>query len=98
MVAFGALVGGLTFPWVVTDMMQWKPGQEYLFRLACVVAGLSVGGFAYEVARFTLYRANRHLAHLAVFDPLTGLANQRCFFQLLRAEISRATRQGATPV
>ncbi|MBU2602003.1 MAG: GGDEF domain-containing protein [Actinobacteria bacterium] len=95
MLAFGALVG-LTFPWVVADMLEWKPDQEPLFRLACVVAGVSVGGFAYGVARFTLYRANRHLAHLAVFDALTGLANQRYFFQLLRAEISRAGRQDAT--
>ncbi len=95
MLAFGAFVG-LTFPWAVADMFAWKPGQEYLFRLACVASGMSVGGFAYGVARLTLYRANRHLKHLAVFDALTGLANQRHFYQLMRAEISRASRHGAT--
>jgi diguanylate cyclase (GGDEF)-like protein len=95
MLAFGAAVG-VAFPWVISGMVDWQPGQELAFRLTCVVAGLSVGGFAYGVARFTLYRTNRHLAHLAVFDPLTGLVNQRYFFQLLRAELTRCMRQGST--
>ncbi|MHB8869822.1 MAG: GGDEF domain-containing protein [Thermoleophilia bacterium] len=95
MLAFGLIVG-ITFPWVIASTIDWKPGQEPVFRLACVIAGLSVGGFAYGVARFTLYRTNRHLAHLAVFDPLTGLVNQRYFFHLLRGELARSVRRQST--
>ncbi len=95
MLAFGAVVG-IAFPWVISGMVDWQPSQDTVFRLTCVVAGLSVGGFAYGVARFTLYRTNRHLARLAAFDPLTGLVNQRYFFQLLRGELTRSMRRRST--
>lgn len=40
-----------------------------------------------------LQQANRRLEALASVDPLTGIANRRHFFDLARAEISRAKRQ-----
>ena len=40
-----------------------------------------------------LLQANQRLEALAAVDPLTGVANRRHFFELGRAEISRAKRQ-----
>jgi diguanylate cyclase (GGDEF)-like protein len=93
MAAFGALVG-LVFPWLVASMVVVRDDQELAFRLACVIAGLSVGGFAYGIAKFTLHRANRHLTALAAYDTLTGLANRRQFVRALDAELGRADRSG----
>jgi diguanylate cyclase (GGDEF)-like protein len=91
MVAFGLLVS-LVFPIVTSEFVIWRPGKEVWFRVACVAAGVAVSGFAYGVARFTLYRSNKHLAHLAAYDPLTGLANRRHFLRELAAELARASR------
>jgi len=93
MTTFGALVG-LTFPAAIASFVVVRPGQESAFLLACVLAGLSVGGFAYGVAVFTLHRANRHLSALAAYDPLTGLANRRQFVRSLDAELAQAIRSG----
>ena len=78
MIAFGGTVG-LVLPSLVTSMIDLRDGQELPFRLACIVAGFCVGGFAYGVSKFTLYRANRRLAVLAAYDPLTKLPNRREF-------------------
>ena len=93
MAAFGALVG-LVFPWLVAPMVVVRADQELAFRLACVIAGLSVGGFAYGIAKFTLHRANRRLTTLAAYDTLTGLANRGQFVRALGAELGRADRSG----
>lgn len=93
MIAFGGIVG-VVFPYLVVPFVDSKPGQESGYRLACVLAGLCVGGFAYGVARFTLYRANRRLAHLAAYDGLTGLFNRAQFARSLSAELHRAQRTG----
>lgn len=93
MAAFGALVG-VVYPFVVSPLVTPQPGREAAFRAACIVAGLLVGGFAYGVARFTLYRANLVLAGLAAYDDLTGLFNQRQFPRSLSAELQRADRNG----
>lgn len=93
MVAFGLLVG-FVFPAVVSHTLVLRPGGERWFRAACLGAGLMVGGFAYGIARFTLYRTNQRLAQLAMLDMATGLANQRRFLWVLHAELSRARRLG----
>lgn len=93
MIAFGGAVG-VVFPFLVTSMVDLREGQDVPFRLACVVAGFCVGAFAYGVAKFTLYRANRRLAVLAAYDPLTGLLNRREFMRALGAELMRAHRTG----
>ena len=72
MVAFGVGVG-IVFPFLVTPLMNLRPGQEGVFRVACIAAGYCVGGFAYGVARFTLFRANQRLARIAAYDGLTGV-------------------------
>ena len=93
MVAFGLLVG-LLFPAVVAHTLVLRPGGERWFRAACLGAGLLVGGFAYGIARITLYRTNRRLAQLATLDTVTGLANQRRFISFLGTELSRGRRLG----
>jgi len=93
MIAFGVAVG-FAFPFLVTPFITLKPGEADQFRVACVVAGFCVGGFAYGVARFTLFRANRRLARLAAYDGLTGLLNQRQFACSLSAELLRGERSG----
>lgn len=93
MIAFGVGVG-VVFPFLVTPLMNLKPGQEGVFRSACIAAGFCVGGFAYGVARFTLFRANERLARIAAYDGLTGLFNQRQFARSLGVELVRAERLG----
>ncbi len=93
MVAFG-LVVGLAFPEVVSRLLVLRPGDQGWFRAACLGAGLMVSGFAYGVARVTLYRTNQRLAQLATLDIPTGLANQGRFVSVLRAELSRGRRLG----
>jgi diguanylate cyclase (GGDEF)-like protein len=93
MLAFGGMVG-VVYPYLVGAFIEVRPGRELAFRLACVVAGFCVGGFAYAVARLTLHRANRRLALLAAFDGLTGLLNRRNFLRALGAELVRADRGG----
>ncbi len=91
MIAFGVAVG-IAFPFLVTTLIMLKPGEESAFRVACMAAGFCVGGFSYGVARFTLYRANRRLAHLAAYDGLTALFNQRQFARSLSTELLRSQR------
>jgi len=91
MIAFGGIVG-IVFPFLVTTMIDLKEGEQLPFRLACIVAGFCVGGFAYGVSKFTLYRANRRLAVLAAYDPLTRLLNRREFVRTLGYELIRAQR------
>ena len=91
MVTFGATVG-FVFPAAVAPFIDLHAGAVIPFRIACVAAGLCVGAFAYGVARFTLFRANRRLAHLAAYDGLTGLFNQRQFPRALGSELLRAQR------
>jgi diguanylate cyclase (GGDEF)-like protein len=93
MVAFGLLVG-LLFPEVVSRLLILRPGDEGWFRAACLASGLLVGGFAYGIARITLFRANQRLSQLATLDMATGLANQRRFISVLRTELSRGRRFG----
>jgi hypothetical protein len=93
MIAFGGAVG-ITFPAVVSSIVDVHPGDEGTFRIACILAGFFVAGFAYGIARFTLYRANRRLAQLAAFDSLTGLLNRREFVRTLDVELARALREG----
>ncbi|HZJ02656.1 MAG TPA: GGDEF domain-containing protein, partial [Thermoleophilia bacterium] len=93
MVAFGLLIG-LLFPHLVSMWVEARPGEDLQFRLACLLAGLSVGCFSYGVARFTLYRANQRLVALANLDPLTGLANHRHFVDLLEGGLEQAARDG----
>lgn len=93
MVAFGLLVG-LAFPAIVSHTLVLRPGGERWFRAACLIAGLMVSGFAYGVARVTLYRTNQRLAQLATLDMATGLANRRRFVSVLHAELSRGRRLG----
>jgi len=93
MIAFGVGVG-VVFPFLVTPLMNLKPGQEGVFRSACIAAGFCVGGFAYGVARFTLFRANQRLARIAAYDGLTGLFNQRQFARSLGVELVHAERLG----
>ena len=88
---------GLLYPVLVSPFVQVRDGQEGLFRVACIVAGLCVGAMAYGVARFTLFRANKRLATLAAYDGLTGLYNQREFAGILERELERAAR-AAQPV
>ena len=93
MIAFGVAVG-VAFPLLVAPLVDLPLETATAFRVACVAAGFCVGGFAYGVARFTLYRANRRLAHLAAYDGLTGLFNQRQFARALSTELLRAQRTG----
>lgn len=95
MIAFGVAVG-IVFPSLVTPLVSFRPGEEDAFRIACILAGFCVGAFAYGVARFTLFRANRRLACLAAYDGLTGLLNQREFARSLDAELERARRTGTS--
>ena len=92
-IAFGGTVG-IAFPALVTSMINLEEGQEIPFGLACIVAGFCVGGFTYGVSKFTLYRANRRLAVLAAYDPLTKLVNRREFVRALGSELVRAERTG----
>ena len=94
MLLFGVLVG-VTFPVVVSGTLVWQPGGESTFRIACLMAGLLVGGFAFGVARFTLFQANRRLARLAALDPLTNLVNQCHFVHVLDSELRRGLREKA---
>jgi predicted signal transduction protein with EAL and GGDEF domain len=93
MIAFGVAVG-VVFPLVVGPLIDLHAGSATAFRVACIAAGFCVGVFAYGVARFTLYRANRRLAHLAAYDGLTSLFNQRQFARTLSTELLRAQRTG----
>ncbi len=93
MILFGVAVG-MVFPYLVSSLVTLRPGEQGAFRIACVGAGFCVGGFAYGVARFTLFRANRRLACLAAYDGLTGLFNQRQFARSLSTELMRAQRCG----
>jgi diguanylate cyclase (GGDEF)-like protein len=93
MIAFGVGVG-VVFPYLVAAFVDLRPGETTPFRIACIVAGFCVAGFAYGVARFTLFRANRRLARLAAYDGLTGLFNQRQFARSLSTELLRAQRNG----
>ena len=93
MMAFAGAVG-LAFPYLVATMIDLRPDAEIPFRLACVLAGFCVGAFAYGVSKFTLYRANRRLAVLAAYDPLTRLLNRREFVRSLGSELIRADRNG----
>ncbi|MFA4964136.1 MAG: GGDEF domain-containing protein [Thermoleophilia bacterium] len=94
MVTFGVAVG-LLFPYLVSPLLHLGPGAAGAFQLACVVAGLIVGGFAYGVARFTLFRANLRLARLAAYDGLTGLYNRQHFGVMIADELERARRSGS---
>ncbi|MBE0528284.1 MAG: GGDEF domain-containing protein [Thermoleophilia bacterium] len=93
MILFGVAVG-VVFPHLVSSLVTLRPGEQGAFRMACIGAGFCVGGFAYGVARFTLFRANRRLACLAAYDGLTGLFNQRQFARSLSTELMRAQRCG----
>ena len=93
MIAFGVGVG-VVFPFLVTPLMNLRPGEEVVFRVACIAAGFCVGAFAYGVARFTLFRANQRLARIAAYDGLTGMFNQRQFARSLGVELVRAERLG----
>ncbi|WP_259754956.1 sensor domain-containing diguanylate cyclase [Pseudomonas sp. GCEP-101] len=46
-----------------------------------------------RVAQQQLLDSNQKLAHLALNDPLTGLANRRCFNETLDVEVRRAQRE-----
>ncbi|MDF3868073.1 sensor domain-containing diguanylate cyclase [Pseudomonas denitrificans (nom. rej.)] len=46
-----------------------------------------------RVAQQQLLDSNQRLAHLALNDPLTGLANRRCFNETLEVEVRRAQRE-----
>ena len=94
MATFGLLVA-LAFPLLTERFVVWRPGERAWFRVACIVAGLAVSGFSYALVRFTLYKTNQRLAHLAAYDMLTGLANQRQFFRQLRTELCRSARLAA---
>ncbi|MCO8160928.1 sensor domain-containing diguanylate cyclase [Pseudomonas sp. LJDD11] len=48
------------------------------------------------IARQQLLSSNEKLEQLALQDPLTGLANRRCFDERLLMESSRAQRNGTT--
>lgn len=61
MTAFGLAIG-LVFPYVVDPFVTWKPESKLFFRLACIVAGLSVGTFCYYLIKVTLYQRNLMLA------------------------------------
>ncbi|MFV3411502.1 sensor domain-containing diguanylate cyclase [Pseudomonas nitroreducens] len=46
-----------------------------------------------RIAQQQLLDSNQKLAHLALNDPLTGLANRRCFNETLEVEVRRAQRE-----
>ncbi|MBD9676613.1 GGDEF domain-containing protein [Pseudomonas sp. PDM18] len=46
-----------------------------------------------RVAQQQLLDSNQRLAHLALNDPLTSLANRRCFNETLEVEVRRAQRE-----
>lgn len=46
-----------------------------------------------RVAQQQLLDSNQKLAHLALNDPLTGLANRRCFNETLDVEVRRGRRE-----
>ena len=93
MVAIGVAVG-LLFPHLVTPFVEVRQGQDLWFRIACLMSGVFVGCAACGVADLTLHRTNRYLAHLAAYDALTGLPNQRHFLRLLSSEMMRSERMG----
>lgn len=61
MMVFGFFIGFI-FPYVVDPFVIWDPDRILLFKITCIVAGLTVGSFCFYVIKITLYERNVILA------------------------------------
>jgi diguanylate cyclase (GGDEF)-like protein len=78
--------GGVAILVALAALLGWRLVQQINLRSRTEAELLK--------ARDELVEVNRKLEQLAMFDPLTGLANRRQFDAALASEFGRARRQG----
>ena len=73
--------------------------RYFYFGVGCILAAFLLYGLRaalvqrkYEHLQFSLQQARGRLEQLSMKDPLTGIANRRCFVDTLEGELSRAMR------
>jgi diguanylate cyclase (GGDEF)-like protein len=78
------------------DHVLGEEGALYTYLLVGTSTAFAIFGFVVGRLSDRLTRMNRHLAEVAITDPLTGLYNPRYFKQRLQEERARAARHEAS--
>ena len=76
----------------VSGLRKWLPWLIFLAFALVAAAALALGTRVLRSAERDLLDANAKLAHDALHDPLTGLANRVLFMDRLEQVLRRATR------
>jgi len=80
---------------VSSDTMGVKRVLHTLYIPDIASVGEVLGVYTLTTDVTAVRESERKLAELALNDPLTGLANRRCFEDMLTESLSRARRQGS---
>jgi diguanylate cyclase (GGDEF)-like protein len=77
----------------ISGLRKWLPWLIFLAFALVAAAALALGSRVLRSAERELRYANARLAHDALHDPLTGLANRVLFMNRLEQILRRATRE-----
>ena len=77
----------------ISGLREWLPWLIFLAFALVAVAALLLGSRVLRSAERELRYANARLAHDALHDPLTGMANRVLFMDRLAQILRRATRE-----